>query len=264
MYTRRATHRWGAWASTISTSTQHRVDPKTPIEETVGAMGELVSAGKVRYLGLSVGERRDDPPRPRRASDHGGSDRVLAVDARHRGGDPADTTQLGMASSPFAAWGRLFLPGASPLRMSSTRRLPPLRPAFSGENLREEPGAAEQVRELAQEKGITAGAARARVGSEAGRATSSRFQAPSGSPTWRRTSPRRRSSSQTRRQSRLRRPSRAPPASAMTRWACAPSISDRADLSEGAQLGPSSVRRWAGRRQPRKTTGAVSSRRSRS
>ena len=32
---------------------QHRVDPKTPIEETVGAMGELVKAGKVRYLGLS-------------------------------------------------------------------------------------------------------------------------------------------------------------------------------------------------------------------
>ena len=32
---------------------QHRVDPKTPIEETVGAMGELVTAGKVRHLGLS-------------------------------------------------------------------------------------------------------------------------------------------------------------------------------------------------------------------
>ena len=32
---------------------QHRVDPNTPIEETVGAMAELVKAGKVRYLGLS-------------------------------------------------------------------------------------------------------------------------------------------------------------------------------------------------------------------
>ena len=32
---------------------QHRVDPKVPIEETVGAMAELVEAGKVRYLGLS-------------------------------------------------------------------------------------------------------------------------------------------------------------------------------------------------------------------
>jgi aryl-alcohol dehydrogenase-like predicted oxidoreductase len=38
---------------TIDLYYQHRVDPKTPIEETVGAMAELVSAGKVRYLGLS-------------------------------------------------------------------------------------------------------------------------------------------------------------------------------------------------------------------
>src|SRR5271169_3551386 len=38
---------------TIDLYYQHRVDPKTPIEETVGAMAELVKAGKVRYLGLS-------------------------------------------------------------------------------------------------------------------------------------------------------------------------------------------------------------------
>jgi aryl-alcohol dehydrogenase-like predicted oxidoreductase len=38
---------------TIDLYYQHRVDPKTPIEETVGAMGELVRAGKVRFLGLS-------------------------------------------------------------------------------------------------------------------------------------------------------------------------------------------------------------------
>ena len=38
---------------TIDLYYQHRVDPETPIEETVGAMAELVSAGKVRYLGLS-------------------------------------------------------------------------------------------------------------------------------------------------------------------------------------------------------------------
>ena len=38
---------------TIDLYYQHRVDPNVPIEETVGAMGELVTAGKVRYLGLS-------------------------------------------------------------------------------------------------------------------------------------------------------------------------------------------------------------------
>src|SRR6185503_6605779 len=37
----------------IDLYSQHRVDPKTPIEDTVGAMAELVKAGKVRYLGLS-------------------------------------------------------------------------------------------------------------------------------------------------------------------------------------------------------------------
>ena len=48
---------------------QHRVDPATPIEETVGAMGELVRAGKVRYLGLSEAS----PSTVRRA--HGGRTR---------------------------------------------------------------------------------------------------------------------------------------------------------------------------------------------
>ena len=44
----------GGWASThIDLYYQHRVDPNVPIEETVGAMAELVEAGKVRYLGLS-------------------------------------------------------------------------------------------------------------------------------------------------------------------------------------------------------------------
>lgn len=45
---------------------QHRVDPQTPIEETVGAMAELVAAGKVRFLGLS--EASADPELIRRAS----------------------------------------------------------------------------------------------------------------------------------------------------------------------------------------------------
>ena len=58
---------------------QHRVDPDVPIEETVGAMAELVDAGKVRFLGLSEAGPRDDPPRARGPSDHGAADRVLAV-----------------------------------------------------------------------------------------------------------------------------------------------------------------------------------------
>ncbi len=63
---------------------QHRVDPNTPIEETVGAMAELVAEGKVAHLGLSEASAADDPPGARRAPDHRGADRVLAVDPRRR------------------------------------------------------------------------------------------------------------------------------------------------------------------------------------
>ena len=69
---------------------QHRVDPEVPIEETVGAMAELVDAGKVRYLGLSEAGPETIRARARGPSDHGVAVRVLAVDARSGGGDPAD------------------------------------------------------------------------------------------------------------------------------------------------------------------------------
>ena len=63
---------------------QHRVDPKVPIEETVGAMAELVKAGKVRFLGLS--EASPDTLRaPQSAPHHGTAKRVFLVDARSRG-----------------------------------------------------------------------------------------------------------------------------------------------------------------------------------
>ena len=74
---------------TIDLYYQHRVDPQTPIEETVGAMAELVQEGKVRYLGLSEAAP-DDPARACRPPDHGAADRVLALEPRSGGRDPAD------------------------------------------------------------------------------------------------------------------------------------------------------------------------------
>ena len=72
---------------TIDLYYQHRVDPKVPIEDTVGAMAELVEAGKVRYLGLSEA----GPQTIRRAHavhpDRGPADRVLALDPRPGGRD---------------------------------------------------------------------------------------------------------------------------------------------------------------------------------
>ena len=67
---------------------QHRVDPKTPIEETVGAMAELVGAGKVRYLGLSEAAPATIAPRLRGASDRRAADRIFAMEPRARAGDP--------------------------------------------------------------------------------------------------------------------------------------------------------------------------------
>ena len=62
-----------------------RLDPTVPIEETVGAIAELVQAGYVRHIGLSEVGRRDDPPGRGDAPDLRPADRVLADLARHRG-----------------------------------------------------------------------------------------------------------------------------------------------------------------------------------
>jgi aryl-alcohol dehydrogenase-like predicted oxidoreductase len=71
---------------TIDLYYQHRVDPDTPIEETAGAMADLVRAGKVRHLGLSEASaatiRRAHAVHPH----CGGTVGVLAVDARSRAG----------------------------------------------------------------------------------------------------------------------------------------------------------------------------------
>ena len=63
----------------------HRVDPDVPIEETVGAMAELVAEGKVAHLGLTRGRAVHDPAGGRRPPDRRPPERVLAVAPRARG-----------------------------------------------------------------------------------------------------------------------------------------------------------------------------------
>ena len=72
---------------------QHRVDKKVPIEETVGAMAELVRNGKVRYLGLSEAGAQYDSPRARDPSDQRAAVGVLAVDARLRRRSDSDAAR---------------------------------------------------------------------------------------------------------------------------------------------------------------------------
>jgi len=69
---------------TIDLYYQHRVDFDTPIEETVGAMADLIKAGKVRYLGLSEASAATLERAWQGASDCGAAERVFAVDARCR------------------------------------------------------------------------------------------------------------------------------------------------------------------------------------
>ena len=68
---------------------QHRVDKTVPIEETVGAMATLVGEGKVTLPRPLRGVACDHQTSARRTPDHGPADRVLALVARPRAGDPA-------------------------------------------------------------------------------------------------------------------------------------------------------------------------------
>src|SRR5437868_3979933 len=96
---------------TIDLYYQHRVDPDTPIEETVGAMAELVTAGKVRYLGLSEAA----PATIRRAhSVHPIS--ALQTEYSLWTRDPEDEIlpalrELGIGFVPYSPLGRGFLSG---------------------------------------------------------------------------------------------------------------------------------------------------------
>jgi aryl-alcohol dehydrogenase-like predicted oxidoreductase len=137
---------------------QHRVDPKTPIEETVGAMAELVEEGKVRHLGLSEAS----PATIRRAH---AVHPIAAVQTEYSlwtrdvEEEILPTLQeLGIALVAYSPLGRGFLAG----RFSSSEELDEgdfrrYGPRFTGTNAEHNRLLAERVRELAQEKGVTAG-----------------------------------------------------------------------------------------------------------
>jgi aryl-alcohol dehydrogenase-like predicted oxidoreductase len=138
---------------------QHRVDPETPIEETVGAMAELVKAGKVRYLGLSEAS----PATIRRAH------KVHPITAlqteyslweRHVEKEILPTVrELGIGFVAYSPLGRGFLTGkitdASELGSNDPRAT--RMPRFAGDNFNRNMKLVERVREIAERKGLTAG-----------------------------------------------------------------------------------------------------------
>jgi aryl-alcohol dehydrogenase-like predicted oxidoreductase len=135
---------------------QHRVDPKTPIEETVGAMAELVAEGKVRYLGLSEA----GPETIRRAhAVHPIS--ALQTEYSLWARDPEaeilpTLRQLGVGFVPYSPLGRGFLTGkVRSLDQLADDDFRHNQPRFQGENLAANVAIVERIDALAAEKDAT-------------------------------------------------------------------------------------------------------------
>jgi aryl-alcohol dehydrogenase-like predicted oxidoreductase len=135
---------------------QHRVDPETPIEETVGAMAELMRAGKIRYLGLSEASaetiRRAHAVYP-----------ITALQSEYSlwTRDPEENVlvicrKLGIGFVPYSPLGRGFLTGQiknfEDLPADDYRRT---APRFQGENFQRNLDLVERVSEIAREKRCT-------------------------------------------------------------------------------------------------------------
>jgi aryl-alcohol dehydrogenase-like predicted oxidoreductase len=135
---------------------QHRVDPDTPIEETVGAMGELVAAGKVRFLGLSEAApetiRRAHVTHPISALQSEYSIWAREVEAEIL---PA-LRELGIGFVPYSPLGRGFLTGKlrslDQLAADDFRRN---QPRLQGDNLEANIAIVERIDALAAEKDVT-------------------------------------------------------------------------------------------------------------
>jgi aryl-alcohol dehydrogenase-like predicted oxidoreductase len=137
---------------------QHRVDTKVPIEETVGAMAELVSAGKVRYLGLSEAApetiRRANAVHPISALQ---SEYSLWTRDVEENGVLETVRALGVGFVAYSPLGRGFLTGAiktfDDLPADDFRRR---NPRFQGENFAKNLDLVRAVESVAATKGVTA------------------------------------------------------------------------------------------------------------
>ena len=138
---------------------QHRVDPEVPIEETVGAMADLVKAGKVKYLGLSEAS----PATIRRAH------KVHPITAlqteyslweRHVESEILPTIrELGIGFVPYSPLGRGFLTGTitNPAALGPKDARSQRYPRFAGEAFEKNQALVERVRKIAERKEVTPG-----------------------------------------------------------------------------------------------------------
>jgi aryl-alcohol dehydrogenase-like predicted oxidoreductase len=139
---------------------QHRVDPKVPIEETVGAMAELVEAGKVRHLGLSEASpatiRRAHAVHPITALQT-----EYSLFTRDLEDEILPTIrELGIGLVPYSPLGRGILTGrltAESLAQEKDARNSRYFPRFEGEALEANLRLVDEVKAIAERKGVTPG-----------------------------------------------------------------------------------------------------------
>ncbi|MEH7301601.1 aldo/keto reductase [Neobacillus drentensis] len=136
---------------------QHRVDPNTPIEETIGAMAELVKEGKIRYIGMS-----EAAPQTIRAAHKVHPITALQTEYSLWSRDVEDeilptVRELGIGFVPYSPLGRGFLTGQiqkfEDLAEDDYRRF---SPRFQGENFERNIELVKKIKEIAQEKGYQA------------------------------------------------------------------------------------------------------------
>ena len=135
---------------------QHRVDPDTPIEDTVGAMAELVEAGKVRHLGLSEAAP-DTIRRAQKVHPIAALQTEYSLWSRDPEGELLDTVrELGIGFVAYSPLGRGFLTAnirsLDELAEDDWRRS---MPRFEQENFRRNMDLVEKIRALAAKKGCT-------------------------------------------------------------------------------------------------------------
>jgi aryl-alcohol dehydrogenase-like predicted oxidoreductase len=134
----------------------HRVDPKTPIEDTVGAMAEMVKAGKVRYIGLSEAApetiRRANVVHPITALQT-----EYSLWSRDPEGELLNTVrELGIGFVAYSPLGRGFLTGRfkAPEDVKQSGDYRSNHPRFSGENFEKNLRLVEKVEEMAKRKKV--------------------------------------------------------------------------------------------------------------
>ena len=143
---------------TIDLYYAHRVDPRTPIEETVGAMAELVRAGKVRYLGLSEVSSQT-LRRAHRVHPIAALQTEYSLWSREPEDEILDTVrELGVAFVAYSPLGRGFLTGQikrfEDFAADDYRRI---SPRFQGDNFAHNLELVKRVQAMAREKGCTPG-----------------------------------------------------------------------------------------------------------